>query len=269
LTNVNGTLFFTANDGINGSELWKSNGTTAGTVLVKDIYAGADGSYPSNLTNVNGTLFFAGAGPEGGLWKSDRTEAGTSMLAGVIFGSNLTNVEGTLFFTAYDWTNGMELWKSDGTASGTTLVKDILPGYSGTRSYGYYPNSSYPGNLTNVNGTLFFTALGELWQSDGTEAGTVLVQDINPGYGGSYPASLTNVNGTLFFAADDGIHGGELWKASPGTSLGLSGFPANITAGAAGSFTVTTTNPDGSTNTGYQGTVHFTSSDSQAVLPAD
>ena len=59
LTNVNGTLFFGANDGTNGFELWKSDGTAAGTVLVKDIFPGAFGSVPQFLTAVNGTLFFA------------------------------------------------------------------------------------------------------------------------------------------------------------------------------------------------------------------
>jgi ELWxxDGT repeat protein len=67
-----------------------------------------------------------------------------------------------------------------------------------------------------VNGTLFFGADDgssgwELWQSDGTEAGTVRVRDIYPGTGSSSPEWLTNVNGTLFFSADDGSHGSELW----------------------------------------------------------
>ena len=85
LTNVNGTLYFEANDGTHGVELWKSDGTAAGTVMVKDIDPGADSSVPSDLTNVNGTLYF----------------------------------------TADDGAHGFELWKSDGTAAGTVMVKDI------------------------------------------------------------------------------------------------------------------------------------------------
>ncbi|GBF00439.1 hyalin, partial [Microcystis aeruginosa NIES-298] len=50
------TLFFTANDGVNGYELWKSDGTAAGTVLVKDINPGGSWSFPENLTAVGSTL---------------------------------------------------------------------------------------------------------------------------------------------------------------------------------------------------------------------
>ena len=59
LTNVNGTLFFTANDGTHGYELWKSDGTAAGTVMVKDIDPGSVGSTPNHLTAVGSTLFFS------------------------------------------------------------------------------------------------------------------------------------------------------------------------------------------------------------------
>ena len=61
-TTVGTTVFFTAIDGINGFELWKSDGTAAGTVMVKNINPGDYGSQPNNLTNVNGTLFFSAAG---------------------------------------------------------------------------------------------------------------------------------------------------------------------------------------------------------------
>src|SRR5262245_29124839 len=56
--NVNGTVFFSADNGVNGRELWKSDGTAAGTVMVKDINLGSASSAPRYLTNVSGTLFF-------------------------------------------------------------------------------------------------------------------------------------------------------------------------------------------------------------------
>ncbi len=73
LTDVNGTVFFVANDGLIGDELWKSDGTKAGTVLVKDIIPGFASSNPKNLQNINGTLYFTADNGKNGveLWKSD------------------------------------------------------------------------------------------------------------------------------------------------------------------------------------------------------
>ena len=58
----------------------------------------------------------------------------------------------------------------------------------------------------------------ELWRSDGTESGTRLVKDINPG-GNSFPDRLFGNSGAVYFAADDGTHGAELWR-SDGTEAG-------------------------------------------------
>src|SRR5438309_6535137 len=84
------------------------------------------------------------------------------------------------------------------------------------------PLGSNPASIVEMNGALYFsantTATGvELWKSDGTSSGTVLVRDIRPGGASSNPTSLVNVNGTLFFVANNGISGPELWK-SDGTS---------------------------------------------------
>jgi ELWxxDGT repeat protein len=123
---VNGTLFFRADDGTNREELWTSDGTAAGTALVKDINP-AGSSVPARLTVMNGTLFFSAH--DGGtygteLWRSDGTAAGTVLVedinpAGDSGPSWLTAVNGTLFFAADDGTTGIELWQSDGTAAGT------------------------------------------------------------------------------------------------------------------------------------------------------
>ncbi len=245
LTAVGSTLYFTADDGVNGEELWKSDGTEAGTVLVRDIRPGSSYSSPYHLTAVGNTLYFTADNGVNGteLWKSNGTAAGTVLVKDIFPGSSyfdptpryLTAVGNTLFFHANDGVNGTELWKSDGTAAGTVLVKDIRPGSS----------SSYPKNLTAVGSTLYFTANDgvngiELWKSDGTAAGTVLVKDIYSGGSGVSPNNLTAVGNTLFFTPIDSVNGRELWK-SDGTAAGTvlvkdirpgysSSLPSNLTA---------------------------------------
>jgi ELWxxDGT repeat protein len=120
-------------------------------------------------------------------------------------------------------------------ATSAVLVKDIAPGAAG----------SSPDGLTGVDGAVFFAANDgvhgdELWKSDGTTAGTTLVKDINPGAASSigggncwYRYLFAAVNGTVFFAADDGVHGCELWE-SDGTAQGTS-LVADINPGQAGS----------------------------------
>jgi ELWxxDGT repeat protein len=118
---VNGTLFFSADDGIHGESLWKSDGTPGGTVMVKNINPGPGDSKPTNLTNMKGTLFFvARDGVHGSeLWMSDGTKKGTVMVKDIKPGSKgsalrlvdtLKPVNGTLFFDAADKTHGYELW---------------------------------------------------------------------------------------------------------------------------------------------------------------
>jgi ELWxxDGT repeat protein len=237
LTLVGNTLYFSANDDTHGIELWKSDGTEAGTVLVKDIYPGSASGLPEQLTNVNGTLYFtailSSTGKE--LFKSNGTSGGTVLVKDIFpkKGSSnpryLTTVGTQLYFSANDGINGYELWKSDGTSSGTVLVKDIKTGSK---------ISSSPESLVNVNGIVFFTASEsatgrELYKSDGTVAGTALVKDIRPGTSSSGIENMTSVNSTLFFSANDGSYGHELWK-SDGTLSGTI-LVKDMTPGGAGS----------------------------------
>jgi ELWxxDGT repeat protein len=77
LVNVGGTLYFAANDGFAGAELWKSDGSPSGTTLVRDIVSGAAGSSPIYLTNIHGQLFFRAISGYV-VWTSDGTPEGTT-----------------------------------------------------------------------------------------------------------------------------------------------------------------------------------------------
>ncbi|HEU5147539.1 MAG TPA: ELWxxDGT repeat protein, partial [Chryseosolibacter sp.] len=216
LINVNGRLFFTAVTDNTGVELWKSDGTAASTVIVKDIRAGVDSSSPSLLTNVGGTLFFAANDGLKGveLWKSDGSITGTLRVKDIANGSsypsNLIASNGLLYFSAHDGQNGYEMWKSNGTSAGTVMIKDLRAGYK---------VGSNPQQFIALGDMVFFTALtpaGErrLHKTDGTTAGTTLVSNAP-----NHVKFMTDVNGTLFFAATDAAHGEELWK-SDGTPEG-------------------------------------------------
>jgi hypothetical protein len=228
LTALGNLLYFTAEDGISGRELWKSDGTAAGTVRVRDIKTGNSSSFrderdedENQLVVVGSTLFFVAKDDRHGreLWKSDGTEAGTVLVKDIRSGdedsdpTNLMLFGNTLYFRADDG-SGMELWKSDGTETGTQRVKNINPGSVG----------SFPYGLTGVGNTLYFVAFDsdsgeELWKTNGTEAGTVRVKDIHTDFMGAYPEYLTVMGNTLYFTADDMIRGRELWK-SDGTEVG-------------------------------------------------
>lgn len=198
LTNINGTLYFTVFEG----ELWKSDGSATGTVLVKDIYRGSDneafgvfGGF-SDLININDTLYFAAD-------------------------------DGTLF----DGDRKLKLWKSNGTNAGTVLVKGINYRSLIQNDYGYYDTYGIS-SLTNFNGVLYF-GLSEsdpfrdvrLWKSDGTDEGIVLVKELYPDRTNFNITSSININGTLYFIVSTynyyeyGIIANELWK-SDGTSDG-------------------------------------------------
>lgn len=243
-------LLFAAASTVNNLELWRSNGTEAGTVLLKDLNAGSlgdpasVGSSPSGFTAIGNVVYFAATDFDKGreLYRTDGSAANTRRVKDIsASGQNSANPDefvvmpatGTnrrLYFVATgsgglngSQETGRELWRSDGSESGTIVVKDIQLGSTSSITDKAY--------LTVVGSTLYFVADDgrngrELWKTNGSAASTKMVRNINnqnSSFGtsnnGSDPTDLINVNGRLFFLADDGINGRELW-VSNGTSAG-------------------------------------------------
>jgi ELWxxDGT repeat protein len=226
-----GELSFAINrdGGRAGKELWGSDGTAAGTRMVKAFSPAEDPFGPRDsldqLTVVGSRLFFVvGDGAQGAeLWTSDGTSVGTRQVKDLTPGaegsflSGLTAAGSTLLFFRYlpestVSAERFELWRSDGTEAGTVRVRELGEG------------ASLSSMRALVGNTLFFVVSDpahgtELWKSDGTQAGTGLVRDIYPGPEGAYPYELRAVGPRLFFTAADPRHGRELWR-SDGTTEG-------------------------------------------------
>ena len=253
----NDKLYFAANDGESGRELFISDGTAAGTQLLVDLNPGSsnygyysnDGSRPRSFIEFNDKLYFSARNDdENGqeLFVSDGTAEGTQLLVDLNPGvydsyygpsspqssypSNFIEFNNKLYFAAGNGESGSELFVSDGTAEGTQLLVDLNPGvYDGY--YGpSFPQSSNPSNFVEFNGKLYFTADNgengqELFVSDGTAEGTQLLVDLNAGssnYGNNYganPSNFVEFNGKLYFVADNGESGTELF-VSDGTAEG-------------------------------------------------
>ncbi len=221
----NNNLIFGASDATHGRELWITDGTTAGTILLKDINPGSGSSDSDGYRFIefnNKVYFCANDGVHGGeMWVTDGTVAGTLLLKDINPGSGSSDIEGYQFiefdnqilFQANDGIHGRELWVTDGTAIGTTMVTDLNVG----------PDSSEPAYFIKYKEKVFFSADDgtrgrEVWMTDGTALGTTLVKDINTN-AGSEPSQFIEHNNLLFFSAYEDIYGQELW-ITDGTEYG-------------------------------------------------
>ncbi len=241
----NGALYFAAHNGSvpEENQLWEISGTTP--QLVQSFSPSAtNGSYVSAETAQLGqsVLFVADDGVNGPeLWITSGTAAGTSLVADVDPSALVTLGSSAYFLTLTS--SGSALWVTNGTAGGTSVVANLPqapPSYGGSSQ-----------SLVAADGELYFvttdgTAHGEdLWESNGSPAGTGVVKDFtipaaatgvaNPGL-----ANLTAAGSLLYFTANDGVHGDQLWVTTgtaSGTQMmsdinsqGAGGDPSDLTA---------------------------------------
>jgi ELWxxDGT repeat protein len=236
---VNGKVVFIGYNVLTGNELWVSDGTIAGTMLLNDIYVGANNSDPQGgaewFTVVNNLVYFtANDGTSRKLWKTDGTPTGTVMVKNIAATAALPFMLNAVGNTIY-FSIGKQLWKSDGTDPGTVMVKDFSPGgVTTTFSNTFIGNGTYTFFLANdgTNGL-------ELWRTDGTTANTIRLTDINPGvsdgfnlYTGGIPDwGVYGFNNNIYFQPS--TTGTKLYKSDGtigGTGLLTDINPSNYTS---------------------------------------
>jgi ELWxxDGT repeat protein len=231
------TLFFWGGSPNYGQlQLWKSDGTAAGTTLVSNVplpyYSSI--STPPALVASGSRIFFnyndfdpADAYEANKLWVSDGTAAGTREVrhdVGVASmpntwggaltldpadqGATMFDYNGTLLFQGYDaaaaggkWSLDFELWTSDGTAAGTKLVSDIVPGAGGSapRFFGFVGSQALISITDPQHGR-------EPWLTDGTAQGTHLLKELNTGTADSNFTNFAAANGRLLVSANNGVY---------------------------------------------------------------
>ena len=196
------------------AELWKTDGTTGGTQLVKDLRP-TNPFANFNFLEFNGELFFTAEDSIHGeeLWKSDGTLENTHMIKDIRTGptgsqiGSITNVDGLIYFSADDSLHGQEMWITDGTLQGTSLFKDLRIGEAGSNPY----------NFAVIGGNIYFSADdgtngNEPYICDGTPEGTYMLEDINQGSGSSSPSYFVEFENEIYFSANLGGFNYELLR---------------------------------------------------------
>ena len=228
---LNDKFYFAGVNGVNADgygdfELWQSDGTTAGTVLLKNIYPTSSSS-PNYFVTINNKLYFKTQNEE--IWQSDGTANGTIFIQNIakpaispsyyqtkpelIYTSN-----NYLLYSYYNEQNGFELWKTNGVTQ--NLLKNITT---------YKQPSIGSDKKVKAGNTWYFNGMdyrgAELWKSDGTPEGTVFIKDLNMGIHGSIIQEIVAVGNTVYFTT---IFTNENFKRlfkSDGTEAGTVEMP--------------------------------------------
>jgi ELWxxDGT repeat protein len=217
MTVMGNTLYLSGSSSTTGVELFKSDGTATGTVLVKDIVSGTPGSEIGNLVTHGTKIFFTATTPTQGreLWMSNGSAGGTKIVKDVNPGTGhgiltarphqiipvvITPAFKYVYFMAYTTTAGLELWRTDGTTLGTFLVKDVVPGTGEGM-----PEKMIPFGTSLLFGSRTSKSFA-LFKTDGTTAGTVMIRSL-----ARMPDSLVDGGTKAYMSVFDPTFGRELF----------------------------------------------------------
>ncbi len=221
-----GKVAFGADDGVHGLEPWVTDGTKAGTRMIKDVCPGSCGGAVGRFFGQGARLYFSGTADTSGnveLWTSNLTAPGTRQVKELCPGNCSSSPKGfvvvgpLVYLSALDPAGRRQLWRTNGQPQGTVQLTDVAT------DVGLFPLEIF--DVAKAGSGLLFASPDdhfrwELWRSDGTRAGTRLLIDLpDADVGGSYPKRFMKAGARSFFFANDGIHGSELWS-SDGTSTG-------------------------------------------------
>ncbi|MCB0760874.1 MAG: hypothetical protein KDC12_05075 [Flavobacteriales bacterium] len=214
MTPFNGGAVFAMSHEGSYTELWYTDGSSAGTQKITDLPS-TSGYTDFRFTQLGSLLIFTAQDTPGNseLWRTDGTETGTYPLVDVnpangSGASILAAIGSHVYFIADDGVNGSELWKTDAEGN-ASLVTEINPS-----------GSANIANAVALGNKLYFSANDGLngyepWVSDGTAEGTLMIEDINPS-GNSQPVSFTLCGGKVYFGASPltGTHP-DLFRYNP------------------------------------------------------
>lgn len=210
-----------------GTELWAAAVEGDGYMPLQMCREGLPGPASSEpyamCLNGDGQLFFAQRGPDGEeFWYADAYPNSASQLLDINPKGNSepfwpARVDGRVYFSAFDPVHGRELWMEQGRHRPPRLIKDL-------RTDASINPSSSPTEFAALGDLLLFAANdiangNELWVSDGTKAGTIMLKDIAVGLPSSNPSQITPVGSLAYFQAESLRYGVELW-VTDGTSGG-------------------------------------------------
>jgi ELWxxDGT repeat protein len=199
-------LYFTADDGASGYEIWRTDGSSVARVVDLCAASACDGAVGVPFTSGSWVYFNGFTSATGAeLWRTNGTT--TSIVKDTVPGTGGSSFddfythEGILYFNYSNETFGWELGQTNGTSSGTVL-HDLAVGSANSAPHGF----------TSFAGRLFFSADSQLWSLTATEDPAEFF--VPNSSGDSYVHSLTVVGSQMFFSATDGVDGRELWVTS-------------------------------------------------------